>query len=128
MRHWVPWRMARALVIKIATGASDPERVITALNVAAAAAASGVAVSVWLSGDATWLATQNSLPDLALKGAADWQELYSTATADGGAKVCAQCAQRRGIGNEDLRQGATMAGAASFVAEITEPGVQALVY
>ncbi|MCH9817118.1 MAG: DsrE family protein [Actinomycetia bacterium] len=120
--------MARALVVKITAGADDPERTITALNVASAAAVSGVAVSLWLSGDATWLATKTGQPELIIAGAPDWQELYDTATSISGAKVCAQCAQRRGIRSEDLRDGATIAGVASFVAEVTEPGVQALVY
>ena len=42
--------------------------------------------------------------------------------------MCTQCAARRDISEADLIPGARIAGSASFVAEILEPGTQALVY
>ena len=47
-----------------------------------------------------------------------------------GARVtlCTQCAQRRGIGPEDVIDGIRIAGAATFVSEVTTNDVQALVY
>jgi predicted peroxiredoxin len=120
--------MSRSLVIKLATGTADPERVLTGLNVGAAAVAAGVTVSLWLSGDATWLATTDQRPDLALTGAPDWRDLYEIISAKNPVKVCAQCAERRGITAADLQPRAGIAGAASFVAEVTDPGVQALIY
>ncbi len=48
--------MARSLVIKVTAGADDPERCNQAFTVAAAAVASGVPVSLWLTGEAAWFA------------------------------------------------------------------------
>jgi predicted peroxiredoxin len=48
--------------------------------------------------------------------------------AGGKVTLCTQCAVRRGITEKDLLPGINIAGAASFLAEIIEPDVQALVY
>jgi predicted peroxiredoxin len=42
--------------------------------------------------------------------------------------VCTQCATRRDITADDLIDGIRIAGAATFVAEVTAEGAQALVY
>ena len=42
--------------------------------------------------------------------------------------VCTQCAARRELTAADLLDGATIAGAASFVEAVLAEGVQALVY
>ena len=47
---------ARSLVIKITAGKDDPERCNQAFNVAATAVASGVTISLWLTGEAAWFA------------------------------------------------------------------------
>ena len=47
--------MARNLVIKVTAGADEPERCNQAFTVAAAAAASGVPVSLWLTGESARL-------------------------------------------------------------------------
>ncbi len=44
------------LVVKVTCGVEAPERLNQALTVAATAVAGGVEVSLWLTGDATWLA------------------------------------------------------------------------
>ena len=46
--------MSRSLVVKVTCGAEDAERCNQAFTVAAAAAASGADVSLWLTGDAAW--------------------------------------------------------------------------
>jgi predicted peroxiredoxin len=48
--------------------------------------------------------------------------------AAGSVTVCSQCAARRDIGSDDLITGIRIAGAATFVAEVTAEGTQALVY
>jgi predicted peroxiredoxin len=48
--------------------------------------------------------------------------------AGGKITLCTQCAVRRGINEGDQIPGIVIAGAASFVEEIMQPGVQALVY
>ena len=42
--------------------------------------------------------------------------------------MCSQCAQRRGIIEADLVEGATIAGAAVFAEKVLGDEVQALVY
>src|SRR5690606_15939099 len=48
--------MAKKLVIKVTTGTDAPERCSQAFTVAAVAAASGVEVSLWLTGESAWFA------------------------------------------------------------------------
>ena len=48
--------------------------------------------------------------------------------ASGTVTVCSQCAARRGITTDDLREGVTIAGAAVFAEQVLGDGVQALVY
>jgi predicted peroxiredoxin len=120
--------MTRRLVVKVTCGADDAERLSQALTVAATAVASGVDVSLWLTGEATWLAVPGRVPDLGLAHAAPLTELVATVLAGGRTTVCTQCAARRGIGPDDLADGARIAGSASFVAEALADDVQALVY
>ena len=46
----------RTLVIKVTAGKDDPERCNQAFTVAAAAVASGVQVSLWLTCESAWFA------------------------------------------------------------------------
>ena len=48
--------MAKKLVIKVTAGADAPERCSQAFTVAAVAVASGVEVSLWLTGESAWFA------------------------------------------------------------------------
>lgn len=48
--------MARVLVVKATAGTDTPERCSQAFTVASTAAASGVDVSFWLTGESTWFA------------------------------------------------------------------------
>jgi len=50
------WRMSRSLVIKVTAGSDAPERCSQAFTVAATAAAAGVSVSLWLTGESAWFA------------------------------------------------------------------------
>ena len=58
--------MSRSLVVKVTCGADDPERCNQAFTVAAAAAVSGVPVSLWLTGEAAWLAVPGRAAELEL--------------------------------------------------------------
>ncbi len=120
--------MARSLVLKVTVGKNDPERCNQAFNVAAAAAASGVPLSVWLTGEASWLALPGECPDLALPHATPLEDLLATVLAAGRVTLCSQCAARRDIGEADVIDGIRIAGAATFLAEVLEEGTQALVY
>lgn len=120
--------MAMKLVVKVIAGADEPERVAQAFSVAATAAISGVDVSLWLTSEATLFALAGNCENFVLEHSPPLNELRDTILAQGKITVCTQCAVRRGIGQEDLIAGITIAGSASFVSEIMEENVQALVY
>ena len=120
--------MPRTLVVKAATGAADPERCAQALTVAAAAASSGVSVSLWLAADAAWLAVPGSASEIKLEGAPDLGDLLDMILETGRVTLCSQCAARRDLTQADIVPGIKIAGAATFVSEITAADVQALVY
>jgi predicted peroxiredoxin len=119
---------ARSLVIKITAGKDDPERCNQAFNVAAAAAVSGVPVSLWLTGEASWFALPGRAADFTLPHAPPLDDLLATILASGTVSLCTQCAARRDIAPEDLLTGVRIAGASTFVAEVMADGAQALVY
>jgi predicted peroxiredoxin len=116
------------LVVKVTCGPEALERLNQGLTVAATAAASGVEVSLWLTGDATWVAVPGRAEELSLPHAAPLSELRDAVLAAGSVTVCGQCAARRDLTDVDLLPGALIRGAAAFVEEVMEPGAQALVY
>ena len=120
--------MARTLVIKATAGKDDPERCNQAFTVAAAAVASGVQVSLWLTGEAAWFSVPGRAADFSLPHAAPLSDLLASVIALGTVTVCSQCAARREITTSDVIDGVRIAGAATFVVEIMADGAQALVY
>jgi predicted peroxiredoxin len=120
--------MNRTLVVKSTAGLDDPERCSQAFTVAATAASSGVPVSLWLTGEAAWLAVPGRAEELTLAHAAPLVELLAAVLAMGTVTVCTQCAVRRGIEADGLLPGVRIAGAAAFLEEVLEPEAQALVY
>lgn len=120
--------MARRLVVKVTCGPEDPERLSQALTVAATAVASGVDVSLWLTGDATWLAVPGRVPDLGLEHAAPLPQLVEAVLAGGRVTACTQCAARRALATDDVAAGVRIAGAATFLEEVLADDAQALVY
>jgi predicted peroxiredoxin len=119
---------ARSLVIKVTAGKDDPERCNQAFTVAAAAVASGVGVSLWLTGESAWFALPGRAADFSLPHAAPLADLLAGVLAAGSVTLCTQCAARRDISEQDLIEGIRIAGAATFVAEVIADGAQALVY
>jgi predicted peroxiredoxin len=120
--------VARTLVIKVTAGKDEPERCNQAFTVAAAAAASGVPVSLWLTGEAAWFALPGRAEDFSLPHAAPLSDLLASVLTVGTVTLCSQCAARRDITEADVIQGVRIAGAATFVAEAMADGAQALVY
>jgi len=118
----------RSLVIKVTAGKDDPERCNQAFTVAAAAAASGVPVSLWLTGESAWFGLPGRADDFSLPHAAPLADLLAGILAAGSVTVCTQCAARRNIEADNLIDGIRIAGAGTFVAEIMTEGAQALVY
>ncbi|TDC27279.1 sulfur reduction protein DsrE [Streptomyces sp. 8K308] len=120
--------MAEKLVIKVTAGADAPERCSQAFTVAAVAAASGVEVSLWLTGESAWFALPGRAEEFELPHAAPLPELIAGIQSGGRITLCTQCAARRGIKEEDVLDGVRIAGAQVFVSEIMPGGVRALVY
>ena len=109
----------RPLVIKVTCAADDPERSNQAFTVAAAAAAAGADVSLWLTGDAAAYGVAAGGPDLGLQHATPVAQLLEVVLAAGRVTVCTQCAARRGItearpgaGRADGRRGGVRRGGA----------------
>lgn len=119
---------SRHLLVKVMVGAEAPERCSQGFTVAAMAAASGVGVSLWLTGDAAWFAVPGRAEEFVLEHSAPLADLLAGVLAVGTVTVCTQCAQRRGIEAADVIPKIRIAGAAVFVEEATQPGVQALTY
>jgi predicted peroxiredoxin len=120
--------MARLLVVKTTAGADAPERCSQAFTVASTAAASGVDVSFWLTGESTWFALPGRAAEFELPHAAPLPDLLELLLENGRVTACTQCAARRAIGPDDVLEGIRIAGAAVFVEEIMTDGAQAVVY
>jgi predicted peroxiredoxin len=120
--------VGRTLVVKVTAGKDDPERCNQAFTVAATAVASGVGVSLWLTGEAAWFALPGRAAEFSLPHAAPLADLLAGVMAEGMVTLCTQCAARRDITTDDVIEGVRIAGAATFVAEIMADGAQALVY
>lgn len=118
----------RALRIKVTCGAEDPERCNQAFTVAATAVASGADVGLWLTGEAAWFAVPGKAEEFDLPLASPLAGLRDAVLAGGQVTLCTQCADRRGITQDDVIEGIRIAGAALFTEEILGDGVQALVY
>jgi predicted peroxiredoxin len=119
---------AATLVLKVTCGTEALERLNQGFTVAATALASGTEVSLWLTGDATWMAVPGRAEDVALPHAAPLAELRDALLEGARVTVCGQCAARRGLSEGDLADGAVIRGAAAFVEEVLAPGARALVY
>ena len=120
--------MPRSLVVKVTCGAEEPERCNQGFTVAATAVASGADVSLWLTGEAAWFGVPGRAEEFDLPEAAPLADLLAAVVAAGTVTVCTQCAARRSIGPDDLRDGVRLAGAALFTEEVLADGAQALVY
>src|SRR5258708_33390575 len=96
---------SRFLVVKVTAGKDDQERCNQAFTVAATAVASGIPVSLRLTGGAAWFALPDRADDVALPDAAPLAKLLAGGLDEGTVTVCTQCAARRGItANETIRR------------------------
>jgi predicted peroxiredoxin len=119
---------SRQLIIKLTAGVESPEKLSQAFTVAATAVASGSVVSLWLTGESSWLAVPGRAENFSLPQAAPLSDLRDAVLAGGRLSVCSQCAARRDLTETDLLPGTLIRGAAAFVEEVLQPGAQALVY
>ncbi|MET8638511.1 DsrE family protein [Streptomyces sp. NPDC004096] len=120
--------MSKKLVIKVTAGADAPERCSQAFTVASVAVASGVDVSLWLTGESSWFALPGRAAEFELPHAAPLPDLIEAIMAAGRITLCTQCAARRDITQQDVIAGIRIAGAQVFVQEALADETQALVY
>jgi predicted peroxiredoxin len=120
--------MSRTLVVKVTAGADAPERCAQAFTVAATAIASGIEVSLWLTGESTWFALPGRAQEFELPHSAPLAELLHVVLTAGRVTACTQCAARRDIGTQDVLPGIRIAGAAVFLEEAMADDARALVY
>jgi predicted peroxiredoxin len=118
----------RSLVITCTAGTEDAERCNQAFTVAAAAVAAGADVTLWLTGEAAWLGLPGRAEEFTLELAGSLAESRDLVLEHGRLVVCSQCAARRGITQDDLVEGAQVAGATAYAEQVLADGVQALVY
>jgi predicted peroxiredoxin len=116
--------VARTLVVKVTSGSDAPERCAQAFTVAATAAASGAAVSLWLTGEASWFALPGRAAEFDLPHSAPLPDLLDAVLAAGTVTLCT----RRGITQDQLLPGVRLAGAATFTEEVLAEDAAALVY
>jgi predicted peroxiredoxin len=116
------------LVVKCTAGVEEAERCAQAFTVAATAVAAGAQVSLWLTGEAAWLALPGRAEAFELPHSAPLAQLRDAVLAGGTLTVCTQCAARRDITESDVLPGVRIAGSTSFVDEALRDGTQALVY
>lgn len=117
-----------SLVVKVTAGTEVSERLHQGFTVAATAVAAGVTTSLWLTGEATWMAVPGRADDVTLEHSAPVADLRDAVLEGGSITVCGQCAARRGLTEADLVAGVVVRGAAAFVEEVMAPGARALVY
>ena len=116
-----------SLVVKCTWGTERPEVLLQAFTVAATAASSGVDVQLWLTGEATLQAVIGT-DDVHLPHSPALSELRDIVIELGSITVCAQCALRRDITQDDLLPGVRIAGSTAFVEAIMADGARAVVY
>ena len=126
MAHW--FFIPPLHMIKVTAGADAPERCSQAFTVAAVAVASGVEVSLWLTGESAWFALPGRAAEFELPHAAPLPDLIDSILAGGRLTLCTQCAARRDITERDVIEGVRIAGAQVFVQESLADDTQALVY
>jgi predicted peroxiredoxin len=100
------------VVINLATGLEDAERVTVAFLVGGAAAQSGRRVTMWLTKEAVRLALSGFALGVACDGCPALQTLLEQYSSAGGEMlVCPICFNARKLDHESLIDGATIGGA-----------------
>jgi predicted peroxiredoxin len=104
--------MAGKVVVNLATGLEDAERVMIAFLVAGAAAEQGKQVAIFLTKEAVRLAVPGHADAVACEDCPPLARLFQQYADNGGELlVCPICAKSRKVGEGDLVGNARLAGA-----------------
>ncbi|NOZ58938.1 MAG: sulfur reduction protein DsrE [Euryarchaeota archaeon] len=102
--------MAR-IVVTATHGADDPNRATLAFLAAKAAREEGMETMLFLMNDAVLLAKRGTAEHIQGVGLAPFSEVLEAVQSLGvEIKVCKPCAEARGISEEELVEGASLAG------------------
>jgi predicted peroxiredoxin len=104
--------MADKVLINLATGMEDGERVLVAFLVATAALGQGKEVVVWTTKDAVRLGLPGELQGVVCEGCPPLERLWQQ-FVDGGGQLwlCPICLDSRGLGESQKVENATVVGA-----------------
>lgn len=103
---------ADKVVVNLATGTEDPERVLVALLVAGAALEAGKQVALFLTKEAVRLALPGHAVGEACRGCPPLERLFEQVAAQGGELLaCPICLAARGLEDAGLVPNARVAGA-----------------
>lgn len=117
-----------SILVSLASSHDNTDRATVAFVIAGAAAASGQDTTVFLSADGAWLGKKGEADKINEEGFAALVDLIAGfVEADGKIIVCSPCAKKRGIGADDLIDGAIIAGGAAVVA-LMAGGAQTISY
>ncbi len=113
--------MAGKVLINLATGLEDPERVTVAFLVAGAAAQRGDTAAIWLTKEAVRLALPGHAEAVACDGCPPLARLFTQfAQAGGELLVCPICWNARKLDEANLAPNARLAGATPMLDWIGE--------
>ena len=113
--------MANTMLINLATGLEDPERVTVAFLVGGAGLQKGKQVAMFLTKEAVRLALPGHAHAVACEGCPPLDRLFEQ-YADGGGEllVCPICLNARRLDQDNLVKNATVAGATPMIEWIGE--------
>jgi predicted peroxiredoxin len=104
--------MSSKVVVNLATGLEDPERVMIAFLVGHAATQQGKQVAMFLTKDAVHLAVPGEATGVACEGCPPIERLFEQYTEGGGELlVCPICVTSRGLDDSQFVDNARVAGA-----------------
>ena len=104
--------MPKKVLVNLATGLEDPERVTVAFLVAGAAVEQGAEVAIWCTKEAVRLALPGHGKGTACEGCPPLERLFEQFAQGGGQLlICPICVKARGIDEGDFVEHAKLAGA-----------------
>jgi predicted peroxiredoxin len=117
-----------SILISITHADDDADKATVGFVVASAAAASAQDTTVFLSSNGAYLGKKGEAGKIHEEGFAPLAELLDGYLEAGGKLlVCSPCAKKRGIGEDDLVEGAQIVGGGTVV-EIMARGAATLTY
>jgi len=121
--------MARRVLINLATGLEDAERVTVAFLVGGAAVQRGDTVAMWLTKEAVRLALPGHAEAVACEGCPPLSRLFEQYAEGGGELlVCPICFNARKLSEGELTANARLAGATPMLDWIGEEDVTVFSY